>query len=229
MTESEWLTSADPAPLLRYLRESGASERKLRLFAVACCQRIWHLLNAEASQHVVQVAERYADAATTGDELHLAYAAAPERASYFPPSSADTANDAARATALRSASAAAFIVSATVARAVVFTLRDSKASPESAREGHVKERTAQKRILLEVFGNPFRPTVIDPLWQVWNDWTVRRIAQSIYDERAFDRMPILADALEDAGCDEADILSHCRGERLHVRGCHVLDALLGKE
>ena len=63
----------------------------------------------------------------------------------------------------------------------------------------------------------------------WNAGTVRRIAQAIYDDRAFDRMPILADALEDAGCDNADILNHCRESREHVRGCWVVDLLLGKE
>ena len=62
----------------------------------------------------------------------------------------------------------------------------------------------------------------------WNDGTVRKIAQAIYDERAFDRLPILADALEDAGCDNADILNHCRNGGEHVRGCWVVDLLLGK-
>ena len=56
-----------------------------------------------------------------------------------------------------------------------------------------------------------------------------RIAQAIYDKRAFDRMPILADALEDAGCDNADILAHCRGPNEHVRGCWVVDLILGKQ
>ena len=62
----------------------------------------------------------------------------------------------------------------------------------------------------------------------WNDGTVHRVAQAIYDERAFERMPILADALEDAGCDNADILNHCRNGGEHVRGCWVIDLLLGK-
>jgi hypothetical protein len=62
----------------------------------------------------------------------------------------------------------------------------------------------------------------------WNDGTVIKIAQAIYNERAFERLPILADALEDAGCDNADILRHCREPGEHMRGCWVVDLLLGK-
>ena len=69
---------------------------------------------------------------------------------------------------------------------------------------------------------------VDPSWLTWNDGTVPKIAHAIYDNRDFDRMPVLADALEDAGCDNADILNHCRGPNVHVRGCWVVDLLLGK-
>jgi hypothetical protein len=75
-----------------------------------------------------------------------------------------------------------------------------------------------------VIGNPFRP--VTPAWQ--SDAVVR-LAQAIYDERAFERLPILADALAEAGCDHAAILEHCRGPGPHVRGCWVVDLLLGKE
>jgi hypothetical protein len=84
-------------------------------------------------------------------------------------------------------------------------------------------------VVREVFGNPFRPVTIDPVWLSWNDGPVQKIAQAIYEERAFDRMPILADALEDAGCTEQAILAHCRGDGPHVRGCWVVDLLLGKQ
>jgi hypothetical protein len=83
--------------------------------------------------------------------------------------------------------------------------------------------------LRDLFGNPFRQSVIGPDCLAWNDGTVPRIARAIYDERAFERMPILADALEDAGCGDADILRHCREPGEHVRGCWVIDLLLGKE
>ena len=74
----------------------------------------------------------------------------------------------------------------------------------------------------------FREITLCAKWLRWNDGTLVRIAQAIYDNRAFDRLPILADALEDAGCDNADILAHCRGPGPHVRGCWVVDLLLGK-
>ena len=80
-----------------------------------------------------------------------------------------------------------------------------------------------------MIGNPFRLFTPDDTWLAWNDGTIRRIAQAIYDERAFDRLAILADALEDAGCDNADILNHCRSGGEHVRGCWVVDLLLGKQ
>jgi hypothetical protein len=83
-------------------------------------------------------------------------------------------------------------------------------------------------LLQDIFGNPFRPITIDPSWLTWNDGTVRKIAQAIYEERAFDRMPILADALEEAGCTNADIRNHCRRSGEHVRGCWVVDLLLRK-
>jgi hypothetical protein len=88
----------------------------------------------------------------------------------------------------------------------------------------------QLEILRDLFGPlPFRSVAIHSDWLAWNDGTVRRIAHSIYAGRAFDRLPILADALEDAGCTDADILAHCRSEGPHVRGCWVVDQLLGKE
>jgi hypothetical protein len=82
--------------------------------------------------------------------------------------------------------------------------------------------------LREVFGNPFAPVVLDLAWLAWQNGTIPRLARGTYDERAFDRLPILADALEEAGCDDADILGHLRGPGPHARGCWPLDLLLGK-
>jgi hypothetical protein len=84
-------------------------------------------------------------------------------------------------------------------------------------------------LLRDIFGNPFRSVVIDPAWLQWHDGGVVQIAQTIYDDRRFESLPILADALEEAGCMEADILAHCRESGNHVRGCWLLDRLLYRE
>ncbi|MBN9521069.1 hypothetical protein J0H58_21550 [bacterium] len=77
----------------------------------------------------------------------------------------------------------------------------------------------------DIFGNPFRPVALDPAWRTE---AVVALAAGIYADRAFERLPVLADALEDAGCDHADVLTHCRGAGPHVRGCWVVDLFLGK-
>jgi len=83
-------------------------------------------------------------------------------------------------------------------------------------------------LVREVFGNPFRRVGVRAAWLAWNDGSVERIAQRIYDERAFEALPILADALEDAGCNHPDLLTHLRSDRDHVCGCWALDLLLDK-
>jgi hypothetical protein len=76
---------------------------------------------------------------------------------------------------------------------------------------------------------PFRPVAIHPHVLAWNDRLVIRLAQAIYDERRWGDMPLLGDALMDSGCDNEEILAHCRSGGDHVRGCWVVDLLLGKE
>lgn len=89
------------------------------------------------------------------------------------------------------------------------------------------EAEVQIRLLRDLFGNPFRPVSFSAEWRTSD---VLLLAQGIYAERAFDRMPILADALQDAGCDSTDILTHLRDTTAtHVRGCWALDVVLGKE
>ena len=88
----------------------------------------------------------------------------------------------------------------------------------------------QCQLLRCVFGQPFQPPIaLDSSWMTWNGGTVRGLADAIYAEPAFDRLPILADALEEAGCTDSNILDHCRGPGPHVRGCWVIDLVLGKE
>jgi hypothetical protein len=91
-------------------------------------------------------------------------------------------------------------------------------------------RNGQAHLLRDLFGPlPFREVRINPLWLVWNDGTVKRLAEGMYEGRAFDRLPVLGDALEEAGCTDQTILDHLRGPGPHVRGCWVIDLLLGKE
>jgi hypothetical protein len=92
------------------------------------------------------------------------------------------------------------------------------------------ESKSQCSLLRDIFGNPFHPRpTIDPSWLAWDGGTVKKLAQAVYDERAFERMPVLGDALEEAGCDSEDILSHCRQQgSVHVRGCWAIDLILGK-
>ncbi len=84
---------------------------------------------------------------------------------------------------------------------------------------------SQAHLLCDIFGNPFRPVTLDPAWQTTN---VLALAEAVYNDRAFERMPILGDALEDAGCTSAEMLDHCRSGGEHARGCWVVDLLLGK-
>jgi hypothetical protein len=88
------------------------------------------------------------------------------------------------------------------------------------------EESSQSHLLRDIIGNPFRPININPSWLTS---TVLSLATGIYEEKAFDRMPILADALQDAGCDNEDILNHCRQPGEHVRGCWVMDFLTGRK
>ncbi len=109
----------------------------------------------------------------------------------------------------------------------------TRAIPENAR-GYNKryrdvsnsETAYQANALREIFGNPFRAVTLD---QAWLTSDVLALTRGIYEEKAFDRMPILADALQDAGCTNEAVFLHCRDTSItHIRGCWVLDLLLGK-
>src|SRR5262249_49961028 len=102
---------------------------------------------------------------------------------------------------------------------------DASRLDEITVKGDADERQGQAALVRDIFGNPFRPVTLHPAWRTAN---VTALAQAIYAERAFDRLPILADALEDAGCDNADILNHCRQPGDHVRGCWVVDLIWEK-
>jgi hypothetical protein len=89
-----------------------------------------------------------------------------------------------------------------------------------------KEAAQHAATVRELFGNPFRPATFDPAWRTS---TAVALARGMYESRDFGAMPILADALQDAGCDDEDILDHCRdATQVHVRGCWVVDLVLSK-
>jgi hypothetical protein len=214
MTEAEWLACTDPEPMLEFLR-GKASERKMRLFACACCRRIWGVLEHPLGREAVEVAERYADRKETKKELSAAtYAAA------FAGADFGSINGLAVLAALSA--------SADEDRALDAAGVAACAAPDDA-----DERIAQCGLFRDIAGNPFRPVSLDPAWRTP---TVRALAQAAYEERILPagtldptRLAVLSDALEETGCDNADILSHLRGPGPHVRGCWVVDAILGKK
>jgi len=216
MTESEWAACREPQELLEFLRDSGkASERKLRLFACACCRRVWHWLTDNRSRQAVEVAERYAEV----DCLHP---------------------DPVRRLRLEqevrkvweAAGANWLLVVADPLRWA--TDYSAWAATKATRYGQrAGERRAQAALLRDVFGPlPFREAVPDPAWLTG---TVRGLAEAAYDDRVMPagtldpgRLAELADALEEAGCTDSLLLGHLRGAGPHVRGCWAVDAVLGR-
>jgi hypothetical protein len=104
-------------------------------------------------------------------------------------------------------------------------LRPLERLPTSDRKRQSTE--FQRAAIHEIFGNPFRPVTVEPAWRTPD---VMRLAHDLYAEKAFDRMPILADALEEAGCASLGVLEHCRDSRLvHLRGCWAVDLVLARQ
>jgi hypothetical protein len=91
-----------------------------------------------------------------------------------------------------------------------------------------REQLVHAALLHDIFGNPFRPAAVDPTWLTWNCGTMVKLTKGIYDDRRFADLPILADALEEAGCQDQTILDHLRSPGPHVRGCWPLDLILGR-
>jgi hypothetical protein len=235
MTEQEWLSCTDPEPMLAFLK-SEASHRKLRLFAVACLRRILDLLDdyqervrtnkefalksnePDLARNAVEVAERFADGRTEMAELKALFPSPDEDDDASMYASGPNAAWTAKATAYR----ARWI--ANCCSLASYPLGAKCLSP--SKPDHDREQAAQCFLLRDIFSNPFRSIAIGSSWLTPK---VVALVQKIYDDRAFDRLPNLADALEEAGCPDVDILAHCRGLELHVRGCWVVDAALGKE
>jgi hypothetical protein len=240
MTEAQWLAAEDPGAMLEAVRRR-ASPRKLRLFQVACVRRVWQYVTDPGSRALVELVERAADEPVPDAEfLALPYdwltddcggPGPAERHAYmvaghvgyslinplhygsgFP---SDDWQDA------RSAAEGA----ATVVAEAADLPRDDEHLP-AYQALQASEGAAQAGLLRCLFGNPFRPVGFDPRWRTAD---TLGLARGIYEDRAFDRLPVLADALLDAGCADEEILGHCRSPGPHARGCWVVDLVLGKE
>jgi hypothetical protein len=229
MTEAEWLACTDPERMLIHLsHRADKLDRKLRLFAVACCYRLSDSFPGPCSRRALEVAERYADGQSSPDEL--------ERQS----NGARTEQHAASSAVVTLASAAA--AEAASARAWSAARKASLQSAwcvgeKAGLQAGIAERHGQCTLLRDIIGNTFRPSPPLPAAVLaWSNRTVPRIAQGIYDERQMPqgtldnaRLAILADALLDAGCDDEDLITHCRSHEAHVRGCWAVDLILGRE
>jgi hypothetical protein len=197
------------------------SRRKERLFAVACCRRLGNLLADPRCVAGVDAAERYADSELDKDGLKVVKkevtAAARATGKSKPTGGSWTPADAVQmATSLIRSEV---LVTAPIRIAIFFNWMKIRTRAE--------EEAIQVDLLRDVFGNPFRKVKFSPAWRTD---TAVSLARTMYDSREFGAMPILADALQDAGCDNETILAQCRDTALtHVRGCWVVDLVLGKE
>jgi hypothetical protein len=239
MLESEWLCCADPGPMLDHLRAAGGtSRRKLRLFAAACCRRIWSLLADERVCQAVAVAEACADG--LADDMERRGAREATLAARCGSSGAERyAAEAADYAAGVGTTRAADAVCHAAASAAFHRLHPQYwSSPQTGEYAAdwARERAAQARLLRDVVGPlPFRRVAVRPPVFRYNEGLVVRLAQAAYHPESPEgrlnpaRLAVLADALEEAGCEEEGVLSHLREEgAVHVRGCWVLDLLLDK-
>jgi hypothetical protein len=201
--------------MLRFV-ERATTGRQFRLLAVECSRLWWEFMPDNRSRSAVIAADQVVDAPGE-EELQFARMQVLEV-----PRHPDPRTNWATAVAIMVASAnpsdAAF--------SVLHAGETQGVCPGSTMEIH---RKTQAALLRDILGNPFRPSPpLPPAVLAWNDGTVKRMAESIYEDRAFDRLPILADALLDAGCDDEELIRHYRSEGPHVRGCWAVDLLLGE-
>ena len=229
MTEAEW-TACDELQRMLPCLWRRVSERKARLFAVACCRRIWHLYRKPGVREAILVGERYADGQADVEERRAALRTVHKERAMTPTGTP-------WGSALH---AAGFTVAelnpeyglSAVSEAITaLTQRAADAERETLRR---EEERAYCALVRDFFGPlPFRTVSLDPRWRTPD---VLALARAAYQERDLPagtldgtRLAVLADALEDAGCTDAEVLAHLRSEGPHVRGCWVLDLVLGKE
>jgi hypothetical protein len=212
MTEAEWWACPGPKRMLDFLASRGDhDERRLRLVACACVRQAWHLLNPQA-RVAVEVAEAYAEGAATAADLAVAHGRL-EGLEPFLLSPRALADWAAR-------SASGRVVNSITG--CLQCLRTALA-PEGGKE---EVKRAQADILRDVFGAlRFRTIAFNPRWRTQD---VVAVGQSMYAQRAFEDLPALGDALEEAGCDCGELLGHLRGAGPHYLGCWALDLVTGR-
>jgi len=206
MTEEEWLAT-NPGLMLYHLEKNGsASPRKLRLFAVSYAYYLQKLPEFADTEPVAHLGDDVVEGKATLDQLWDWC----QNTRVFGWNIANLvlAEDRGLGNAIR--------------WRMALLWPETPPNPEAS---SVQQFEFLRPRLRCIFGNPFRPVAIDPQWLTS---TVTLLAKGIYDDRAFDRLPILADALQDAGCDNADVLNHCRDTGPHARGCWVVDLVLGK-
>jgi hypothetical protein len=218
--------------MLEFLR-GKASDRKLRLVACACCRRVLPLLPDLACWIALAAAEDYADGALElRAYLRAAHAFDSIRRARFPktPTPDDGAWNAVYCTVHRRWE---------TEHDAYFAQQRWKlaagAARDAAHSAGADEASVQAALVRDIIGNPFRPAALDPAPLAWSDACVPKLAQAIYEERIPSsgnldpaRLAILADALEEAGCNEQSLLDHLRDPQPHALGCWVVDLVLAK-
>src|SRR5262245_13795162 len=254
MTEAEWLECKDPEAMLESLRDSGwLTERKARLFAIACCRHAQPRLWGEAAEGVLAAAERHADVFASEADLWLweVEAEGPSgerpirrtwsvlRSQLLPALTSGMAGLLARLLEelVREVGVAANDTEAALRAPPGEEVRAARAAWAAAVSATAEEWGLQCQLLRDIAGNPFRPLPpLDRSLLTWNKGLLSRLARAAYRDRQLPggtldpgRLAVLADALEEAGCTDAEVLGHLRSPGPHVRGCWALDLILGKE
>jgi hypothetical protein len=212
-----------------------ASERKLRLFACACGRCVWHLLRDGVSRQAVETAERYADGQACAEELAAVWEMVQQ---VLEPSLVPSPQD--LWSTWETGHVARVAAGAARVRRAALSMAASAADREAPQAAQLVVQSVDEalgptgrgqvlRLLEEIFG-PFAGSapLATPAVLAWHGSLVLHLAREIYTEKSFERMPILADALLDAGCDNEELMTHCRRRGNHVLGCWALDVLLGQ-
>jgi hypothetical protein len=224
MTNREWLDCRDVYQMLDFL-EGKLSERKLRLLACAFCRVVWPSLSEPRSRAAVDAAEEYADGTIALTELGDAALGAMAAADTFDMHLGDSY-------AVLRAAYACEVVSEPC---LPFSIRHVGRTLGEVLEGFLEDDAAGVAaegvccdLCRDLCTGLLWPAQVPQTWLAWEGGLVSKLGQSIYEERAFERLPILADALTDAGCGDPKVLGHCREPGIHSRGCWLIDSLIRK-